>query len=474
MQSTVAAAAAATGKSTSTHTPPLMYSAVRFKTYFRKLKAKCVAHKYASIVMTGNDPITKFLKRQTEIRTELQTANLKIPTKDEIRDDPRKETHDFVKILEERLEFGLAAGNNTTVTAEKTDKLEMEVNNWIVGEGYIYELATTTLERQPGLIVGTYGAGRLQLKKLEDKHNLKAPETTETMIEVWDSLKIYPHELLYNFNDRFDERIQDMKLATPDAIIKNTSEIRYKYVKALERGGRFMEDLKTARRVGTNMQDLRVWLSKRENTQSLQILERHGLKFTDKMHNIPQEALAAVISNIEAKKKDGEKPMTMKSLCMYFCMYGKCKFGNKCKFIHPKWANGERQKVKGSNGDQAPPRGRDRKACKFKKPKREIECRFFKKGKCYKGNKCEYKHSKRQQAEALTFSDLVEKENAIDVEDHTEATEATAEIIMMEATANVEDVIATGSVVITPEVEPQIIDMTVLESDQETRSSRKQ
>ena len=42
-------------------------------------------------------------------------------------------------------------------------------HKWVTGEAYIYDLAIDSLRKKSSLIVKTQGAGRLQLKTLEDK-----------------------------------------------------------------------------------------------------------------------------------------------------------------------------------------------------------------------------------------------------------------------------------------------------------------
>ena len=63
----------------------------------------------------------------------------------------------------------------------------------------------------------------------------------------------------------------------------------------------------------------------------------------------------------------------------------------------------------------------------------------------------------------MTFSDLVAKENAIEIEDHTKESEATAEIIMMEATV-VNESVREEEIQTPAEVQKIIIDVTA-ESD---------
>ena len=79
---------------------------------------------------------------------------------------------------------------HSSLTGEVIDELEKQTDKWITGEAYIYDLAIESLKKKTALIVKTQGAGRLQLRKLEEKHNLKTPKTTDTMVYIWNNLKI--------------------------------------------------------------------------------------------------------------------------------------------------------------------------------------------------------------------------------------------------------------------------------------------
>ena len=130
------------------------------------------------------------------------------------------------------------------LTGKLLDDLEVVLDNWTNGEGYIYRLAVESLRHKPSLIVKVVGAGRLQIHKLREKHNTKTAKTTETMVVVWDSLAIDKSESVEDFRERWDEFLDDMKHAQPEPVIKNSLEKRLKYIQAFERGGRFVAELK--------------------------------------------------------------------------------------------------------------------------------------------------------------------------------------------------------------------------------------
>ena len=255
----------------------LKYSAVKFRQYFLTLKAKCAKNLNSCTVLNGSkDPVTKFLARNKAIKSALQASQS--PSEQQIFDDPQKHLTDFLQNLENKLSKKLdaeealaeinandennAGGENDVeeaepanaaereaaereaaerearrtaaaeavahlravyqvqanfpITAKKIDELEKKVQAWLNGEAYIYAIAVDSLRAKTALIVKTPGAGRKQLKKLQEKHNTRTPKTTETMIYVWDNMTIMTSETVEDFRERWDELIEDMKDALPE------------------------------------------------------------------------------------------------------------------------------------------------------------------------------------------------------------------------------------------------------------------
>ena len=314
--------AAAASAAAATHTGENMYSAIHFRAYYRKLKATCGSNKHACAVLNLKDPVTKFLLRNAGINDELKAKDQAaaaaaaegvtpvrlIPTEKEVKEDPKKYLIGFLTTLEKRLTDAAAAeaaaadgadpADTTAVTPEMIDKLELKIKDWINGEAFIYNEVLKTIKNCQQMVIKVEDAGRAQLEKLETLHNLKAPEATETMIEIWNNFTIQQHETLGIFEDRFLELLGDMEKVKPDPIVKNTTEKRLKFISALEKGGRFIEELKTARRTKIKLPGLIKWLKELENTQSIQLYARHDIS-SSKSHNIPHAALQAVIQNIE-------------------------------------------------------------------------------------------------------------------------------------------------------------------------------
>ena len=80
-----------------------MYDAARYRQYKRKIIAKCVANEKANKVLRGKDPLAKFLKRNVIITQEIRNTGQQLPTKDDMIEDPRKTTDDFIEVLEDHL-----------------------------------------------------------------------------------------------------------------------------------------------------------------------------------------------------------------------------------------------------------------------------------------------------------------------------------------------------------------------------------
>ena len=126
-------------------------------------------------------------------------------------------------------------------------------------------------------VVKTPGAGRKQLKKLQEKHNTRTHKTIETMIYVWDNMTIMISETVEDFRERWDELIEDMKDALPEPLIKTKAEKRLKYLQAFSRGKRFMEEHKEFKKAKTKIEDMEAWFTELENQQSAELLTRHGM-----------------------------------------------------------------------------------------------------------------------------------------------------------------------------------------------------
>ena len=323
----------------------IVYSAVQFRPYMRRLKAACEANPAANKVMNGRNPISKFILRQRTIKTEL--IREEIPTKEQIFEDPKKYCTEFLETLEQHLEKHLnsqeAVANiksakaqlaqdivetkerldayptsgaseaeetakridektltdqnerfanldqeltkkqaqlkrhHSDLTGDKIDELEKQVDKWITGEAYIYDLAIESLRKKTALIVKTQGAGRLQLRKLEEKHNLKTPKTTDTMVYIWNNFKIKKTETIEDFRERWDELLEDMTNAVPEPLRRTAGEKRLKYLQAFENGDRFLEEHKDFKKSKTSIEDMEDWFTTLENQQSLELLARHDM-----------------------------------------------------------------------------------------------------------------------------------------------------------------------------------------------------
>ena len=99
--------------STKVGTLQLKYSAYRFRPYMWELEAACLAHPHANLVLTGKDPIAKFLRRNRKLKRFIPIK--KRPSKEDVFNDPRKTCAQYIDTLEELLD--------ETMTGESEDEL---------------------------------------------------------------------------------------------------------------------------------------------------------------------------------------------------------------------------------------------------------------------------------------------------------------------------------------------------------------
>ena len=401
--------------------------------------------------MNGRDPITKFLTRQRGIKSELSAA--KRPSKSQIFEDPKKYCNNFMQTLEDRLEESIAAQEalteleeqladitsdtedddadgeeaaadaearnartaerqrlnelleaardvfdscRTDITGDIIDKLDKDVQKWMNGEAYIYNLAIESLKKKTALQVKTLGAGRLQIKKLEESHNRRTPKTTATMVHIWDHMQILKTETIEDFRERWDELMNDMQNAKPDPLVRTKGEKRIKYLEAFEKGRRFVEEHKEFKKSRTEIVDMESWFTTLENKGSLELLTRHSMN-TAGFINMPSAEIYVYESsrkNPRDRKKKWNKKKKQK--CFEYARTGNCRRGDECRYAHE-------DSAKPSPSARSPKR-QPRK----KKPKSQIECKFNKRGNCNKGNKCEYRHSAKASVSNLSAYDLVD------------------------------------------------------------------
>ena len=224
---------------------------------------------------------------------------------------------------------------HSDLTGDIIDELETQIDRWVTGEAYIYDLAIESLKKKTALIVKTQGAGRLQLRKLEEKHNLKTPKTTDTMVYIWSNLKIKKTETVEDFRERWDELLEDMNDAVPEPLRRTTGEKRLKYLQAFENGSRFLEEHKEFKKSKTSIEDMEDWFTTLENQQSLELLARHDMSH-EGIVNMPE----GEIYNYEAtkrtkfKKKRKQKGGKKKLPCFHFQKHGTCRHVVYCVRLH--------------------------------------------------------------------------------------------------------------------------------------------
>ena len=247
----------------------LIYHASQHSTFLRRAKARFQSHKEANKVLSARqDPITKFIKRHTPVKEELEGGGeykKDMYTPEHVKTDPRAKTKAFLEELEKRLDK-----EGTTVTHGMIDILEEEINNWTNGEAYIYKILTDALEEsKPGAIVETEGAGRTQLEKIEKLYDKAAPRTSDTMIQIWANLAMGPKESVLSFKSRFDRLLKDMGKAQPEALVRSKNEQRLNFLNSLQRGGRFLDEIKDFKKNRTSITAMVEWCTSLEARGSI-------------------------------------------------------------------------------------------------------------------------------------------------------------------------------------------------------------
>ena len=298
----------------------LIYDVRNHRAFIRKAEAKFMAHKEANAVMGGKDPIMKFLRRQTAIKTELTgDAAVTLPTKATIKGAPVETCKKFIEVLETRLDG--KANNNTVLTPALIDTLEEEIKAWNVGEGYIYKVLIDAIDKKPGLVCQVQGAGRTQLDKIKESYKNQAKKTSGTLIYCWNNIKMQSKEMVADYHSRFDNLVKEMKEAKPEPLLRTKGEKRLNFIAGLERGGRFLGELKDFRKNDETIENMIAWLTSIEHAAAEDLLNEHGL------------TMPGYSTKVDIGVLSKEELMASK-ICMHYYNHGSCRFGNKCHYKH--------------------------------------------------------------------------------------------------------------------------------------------
>ena len=165
-----------------------LYDAKNFKTYYSKLKAKCMQSADAASVMLGifSDPIRemestdkseydKLTARLADLATNAIDGidvGTTMPTVKTFKEDPVKNSKLFVKVI----------NNTATVDAAIKTKTLKAAHSWLKGEVQIYGHAVASLVNATHLIYKNEGAGRKQLDEIMESVEVKSKQATQALL----------------------------------------------------------------------------------------------------------------------------------------------------------------------------------------------------------------------------------------------------------------------------------------------------
>ena len=427
-----------TGKNATTKVP--LYTVENFDQYLTQLHAAFASNKYAVAVLSGFrlDPVKQFQRKHSAICKQLND----LPTAKEVLQDPIAKCGKFIQELMSHLyldaeEFAAKLQKlqetkeeseedsetvNQLLTEEIVKEAESNVQDWVYGESFIFSILVQSLRERPALVYNKRGAGRAQLAAIKLYHEKGSGFTTVTLIQIWDRFTIIPKESIQDYYNRLEQLAMSMQQAKPTAIVRSEPEIRLKYFQGLERGNRFKNEVGEARRDEWTLTQTHNWLLRKEDLKSLQLLRRHGMSKVK-----TADVGVAETATVAAASQDGTQ-----EICKNFFIYGKCKFGKSCKYIHPQWWVKAIQAAQSTQDNKQKTKQDDHKRKQKQKP-----CWFFKKGKCKRGDKCRFSHEKQADVANchIEESQLITKteQSDSDEEEDTDTAEVdTAEVCMIE------------------------------------------
>ena len=376
----------------------LKYSAERFDQYYKQLKALCLKSR-GSWILTKlvTDPITEFLEQQllkigddatttdeesstisltttptakeklTERIAKLKAAvsALKVPTDQELKDHPEDVTYDF---------FMQVKNSKPPFKRPDVSTLNLALRKWLEAEQTIYAIAVATLREAPQFIIDVEGAGRKQLEHLLTTHKTTNRNTTKTLKRIFEQFTYKvgpPPEGLSRYHQRLHELVGEMGLAKPKPLVRNAEEILDTYREGLERVNLYSQELRSCEIGRYNLEQTHTYLLSNENIRGVHLCNTHGMA----------KGLADVSgAKLHGGRGRGSGPGGKQELCYHFCTTGRCRFGDKCKYLHPSTVSNKGAGSKGAG------RG---------------VCFNFAAGKhCRFGDKCRFKHEKKDESSA--------------------------------------------------------------------------
>ena len=394
----------------------LRYSAPHYDQYFRQLKAECKKSKGGQILSKlVTDPISEFLdlqltKIEDHVEVKRSTAEQKSPSDDDndLEETPEKRIKNLIMKADadEDAEAMLKALKALKIPSQKSFKedpeteayrfrkqvkkspvfsredkkmLDENLQHWIHSESIIYAIVVSTLKDASQYIIDPEGAGRAQLDHLQNTHKKSTKSSTKTLKRIFENFKYKqgpPAEGLSRYLQRLQGLVKEMSQAKPTPLVRNDEEILDTYREGLARVSMYKDELRSCDIGRYDLLETHAYLLENENVRGVHLRNLHGLS---------SKQLGLVDVNNADGDMDGKRDG--KELCSHFCKTGRCRFGSKCKFEHPKWLVETLRKSRGI-------------------------CRNFQTGKCKYGDDCMYQHVKSKTADAeAAATEPVDAEN---------------------------------------------------------------
>ena len=275
-----------------------------------------------------------------------------VPTDEELKAKPEDVAYSFY----------VQVKNSKDFAPEQAKHLKAELQKWLEAESTIYAIVVATLVNAPQYIIDTKGAGRAQLEHLLLSHRTSTQSTTKTLKRIFEQFRYKvgpPPEGLSRYHQRLLGLVKEMSAAKPTPLVRNDEEILDTYREGLTRVSLYKDELRSCEIGRYSLAQTHAYLLNNENVRGVHLKHLHGL--TSKQLGL---------SDVNGADADIGDADAGKEICAHFCKTGKCRFGAKCKYVHPQWM------------------------VQLARDKRGICRNFAKDGKCKWGDKCMFSHTK--------------------------------------------------------------------------------
>ena len=374
----------------------LQYSKAKFDQYWRQLRALCMRQKNSSLLLSAfsRDPVQTFYrkyKKKIDTSAPFKDIGKAGPNgnflfysedgelaPDALKADPAKTAMHFYQAAE-------AAKMGTAQTRPIIlDELWEELQKWVDAESAIYAITVATLSNATQYIKDPEGAGRSQLEHLQQRHKKSTTQTENTLVNIFKAFTYIkdPDEGLDRYYQRLNELLTDMGNAKPEPVRRTKNEIKTAYRNGLLKANMFTKQLASCDIGDYDLDTTHNYLLRHENVRGVHLRVTHGLA---------SEKDNEAIKDILDTNPDANNATKGKAVCEHYCIYGDCRFGDRCNYVHPAWRK-QHPKI---------PR---------KSVKKKALCNYFKAGKtCPFGDRCLFSHEMPPSTDASS-AEVVDKD----------------------------------------------------------------